>query len=81
VIFTVTAALALVVAVRFRLVFVGILAAWMLMGEFGAGQRTAPRMRMPTLSYEQEPEEEPSGSVSPAVGPSDPETDESERDH
>jgi hypothetical protein len=38
-------------------------------------------MRMPTLSYEQEPEEEPTGSVSPAMGPLDPETDESERDH
>lgn len=81
VIFTLTAALALVVAIRFRLIFVGILAAWMLMGEFGAGQRTAPPMRMPTLSYDQEPGEEPWGPVSPAMGPSDPEPDERETDH
>lgn len=61
VIFTVTAALALVAAIRFRLIFVGVLAAWLLMAELGAGARTAPRTGLPTLGYDQpEPEEQTS---------------------
>ena len=68
VLFTVTAGLALVAAFRLQLIFVGILAGWMLLNELGMGQRRQPGVGVPTLSYE-----EPAPSEEPAVGdgPSD----------
>lgn len=54
VVFTVTAALALAVAVWFRLVFIAVLAGWLLLMEFSLGQRSQPAPGIPTLSYDDE---------------------------
>lgn len=54
VVFTVTAALALAGAIWFRLVFIAVLAGWLLLMEFSMGQRSQPVRGLPTLSYDDE---------------------------
>lgn len=51
VIFTVTAAAALFVALSMRLFFIAILAGWLLLSEFTMGRQPRPRPGLPTLSY------------------------------
>ncbi|HET9261076.1 MAG TPA: site-2 protease family protein [Acidimicrobiia bacterium] len=59
VVFTVTAAAALIVAIRFRMIFVAVLAGWLLLSEFSFGTTSArPPSGLPTLSYDDEPEPE-----------------------
>lgn len=56
-IFMTTAAVALVIAIRYRLIFITILAAWMLLSELSAW--TQPRnvpTGLPTISYESPPD-------------------------
>jgi stage IV sporulation protein FB len=55
VIFTATAAVALVVAVTLRYVFLAVLAGWLLLMEFSSGREQAPT-GLPTLSYDEPPE-------------------------
>lgn len=50
VVFTVTAGLALAAAIRYRLIFIAIIAGWLLLSEFGQGRAT--RTPIPPLSYE-----------------------------
>ncbi|MCI0425301.1 MAG: hypothetical protein L0Z47_05535 [Actinobacteria bacterium] len=62
VVFTITAAGALALAIYYRLIFVGILSAWLLLGELGLGQRSEQPAGLPTLSYDEpvaEPEDPP----------------------
>lgn len=59
VVFTVTAALALAAAIYFRLVFIAVLAGWLLLMEFSMGKRSQPVAGLPTLSYDDETEETP----------------------
>jgi Zn-dependent protease len=79
VVFTATAGLALAAALYFRLIFVGILAAWLLVSELGLGSRSRPRPPggLPTLSYDP-PEVEPGPTETPAAEtePADRETTE-----
>lgn len=69
VIFTVTAAAALALAIRMRLIFIAVLAGWLLLSEFNIG-RDAPAERgaLPTLSYDdpQEPADEEAEVTEPA---------------
>lgn len=59
VIFTTTAAVALGLAIYYRLVFIAVLAAWLLLSEFSRGRdRAVVPQGMPTLSYD-DPEPEP----------------------
>ncbi|MGD2059520.1 MAG: site-2 protease family protein [Acidimicrobiia bacterium] len=51
IVFTATAAVALVVAIRFRYIFIAVLAGWLLLMEFTAGREQAPT-GLPTLSYD-----------------------------
>lgn len=57
VIFTVTAAGALALAIRMRLIFIAVLAGWLLLSEFsfGRGEPAQPG-GLPTLSYDDPPE-------------------------
>ena len=55
IIFTVTAAAALVVAISLRYVFLAVLAGWLLLMEFSAGREQAPT-GLPTLSYDDPPQ-------------------------
>lgn len=59
IVFTVTAALALAAAIWFRLIFIAVLAGWLLLMEFSTGQRSQPVRGLPTLSYDDEDEEKP----------------------
>lgn len=53
VVFTLTAALALLVALRFRLLWIAALSAWLLWGEFARNRPQAPRTPMPsTLDFD-----------------------------
>lgn len=70
VIFTVTAAAALVLAIRFRLIFIAVLAGWLLLSEFSYGRRSGPAPAWPTLDYQEG--EEPGAAGDPQVDP-DPE--------
>lgn len=54
VVFTVTAAGALAFALWFRLVFVAVLAGWLLLSELGAGRAPRQTDGLPTLSYEEQ---------------------------
>jgi stage IV sporulation protein FB len=54
VVFTVTAAGALAFALWFRLVFVAVLAGWLLLSELGAGRAPRQTEGLPTLSYEEQ---------------------------
>ncbi|HEU4318733.1 MAG TPA: site-2 protease family protein [Acidimicrobiia bacterium] len=59
VVFIVTAAGALALAIRFRLIFIAVLAGWLLLSEFTAGrtpqQTTGQSTGLPTLSYDDPP--------------------------
>jgi Zn-dependent protease len=57
VVFVITTTAALVVAVRYQLIFVAILSGWLLLGELGLGSasRSAPAT-MPELNYDDNPE-------------------------
>lgn len=55
VVFIATGAAALVAAFRYRMVFVGVFAAWVLLTELGLGREAAP---LPELAYEGGPEAE-----------------------
>ncbi len=63
VIFTITAAIALGLAIYFRYIFIAVLAGWLLLSEFSMGRdrSTAPGV-MPTLSYD-DPDEGEEGDV------------------
>lgn len=63
VIFTVTAAAALAVAIWQGFIIIAVLAGWLLLSEFSMG-RAQPRGALPTFSYDDEPEE-----TSPEVPP------------
>lgn len=53
VVFTVTAAAALVIAIRYRLIFIAVLAGWLLLSEFNTGRRPVPSPAgLPTLDYD-----------------------------
>ncbi len=54
VVFTATAAVALVLAIQFQLIFIAILAGWLLVTEFSMGSRPRSGAGLPTLSYEDE---------------------------
>lgn len=54
VVFTLTAAGALAFALWFRLVFVAVLAGWLLLSELGAGRAPRQTAGLPTLSYEEQ---------------------------
>lgn len=57
VVFTVTAAGALVLAIRMRLIFIAVLAGWLLLSEFSVGRGEASDPGgLPTLSYDDPPE-------------------------
>lgn len=80
VIFTVTAAAALVVAVWLNLIFVAVLAGWLLLMEFNTGRRPRqPSPGLPTLSYddpepdpvEDEPVDDDATAREPEVAPTD----------
>lgn len=60
VIFTGTAAVVLVVAIQLRLIFIAVLAGWLLLSEFSISrQPTQAVTGLPTLSYNDPPEEDP----------------------
>jgi len=66
VIFTLTAAGALVLAIRLRLIFIAVLAGWMLLSELNfARERSAARSPLPTLSYDDYPADDESEVVEP----------------
>lgn len=58
VIFTGTAAAALVVAISMNWIFIAVLAGWLLLSEFTTGQST-PQTGLPALSYDEAPEAPP----------------------
>ena len=69
VVFIVTAAAALVLAIRFRMIFIAVLAGWLLLSEFSVGstvERSAAGL--PTLSYD-EPEQESDPTPEPDSSP------------
>lgn len=63
VVFVLTAAAALVVAIRFRLIFIAVLAGWLLLSEFSYGRRSGPPATLPTLDYQDR--EDPEGIEGP----------------
>jgi stage IV sporulation protein FB len=58
VIFTITAAAALGLAIYYRFIFIAVLAGWLLLSEFTIGQPRSEATGLPTLSYDP-PEEQP----------------------
>lgn len=58
IVFMITSAIALALALRFNLIFIAILAGWMLISEFGIAQRREAPVPIPQFSYEEEDEEE-----------------------
>lgn len=58
VIFILTAALALAAAIRFRLIFIAVLAGWLLLSEFSVGREPRSSVGLPTLSYDDAPDDE-----------------------
>lgn len=71
VVFMVTAAVGLVVAIQLDLFFIAILAGWMLLSEFSVGRQESPAPTgMPTLDYDQPSEslETHEGAAWPATG-------------
>jgi stage IV sporulation protein FB len=58
VIFTLTAAGALALAIRMRLIFIAVLAGWLLLSELSFARETVSRGALPTLSYD-DPAAEP----------------------
>ena len=57
VIFIVTAAVALALAIRFRLIFIAVLAGWLLLSEFTVARPSSQPTGLPTLTYDDQPEE------------------------
>jgi Zn-dependent protease len=55
VIFTLTAAGALALAIRMRLIFIAVLAGWLLLSELSFARETVSRGPLPTLSYDADP--------------------------
>lgn len=53
VVFTTTAAAALAASIRFRLIFIAVLAGWLLLTEFNIGRTPQPRAPIPPLTYDQ----------------------------
>lgn len=53
VVFTATAAAALVISLSMNLFFIAILAGWLLLSEFTTGRESQPRSGLPTLSYDE----------------------------
>ena len=53
VVFTFTAGAALIAAIRFRLIFIAVLAGWLLLSEFNFGRTSQPQAPMPPLTYDQ----------------------------
>ena len=57
VVFTLTAAAALIAAIRFQLIFIALISVWLLLTEFNIGRTPQPRATIPPLTYDQpEPE-------------------------
>jgi stage IV sporulation protein FB len=81
IVFTTSAAAALAVALWLDLLFIAVLAGWLLLSELTIGREPQPRAAMPTLSYD-DPEPLPSENGFPAgpVDVSDPD-DSGEPDH
>jgi len=52
VVFMITSGLAVVLAIRYDLIFIAILAGWMFISEFGYGQRQSAPATIPELSYD-----------------------------
>jgi membrane-associated protease RseP (regulator of RpoE activity) len=52
VVFTATAAAALIAAIRFQLIFVAVLSGWLLLSEFNIGRTPQPRAPIPPLTYD-----------------------------
>ena len=52
VVFTSTAAAALIAAIRFQLIFVALISGWLLLSEFNIGRTPQPRAPIPPLTYE-----------------------------
>ncbi len=61
-IFMVTSGIALFVALRLNLIFLAILAGWMLVSEFSSGSRPRDPVSIPELDYDLPAEDPPSGS-------------------
>ena len=53
VVFTFTAGAALIAAIRFRLIFIAVLAGWLLLSEFNFGRTPQPQAPLPPLTYDQ----------------------------
>ncbi|HWB87690.1 MAG TPA: site-2 protease family protein [Acidimicrobiia bacterium] len=64
VVFIATAAAGVLIAIRLDLLFIAILAGWMLLSEFATGQR-APAAGLPMLDYEAPASDEPSDPAAP----------------
>jgi Zn-dependent protease len=62
VIFTATAVVALAVAIQMRLIFIAVLAGWLLLTEFSVGRERPAATGLPTLSYDDPSQEEPEES-------------------
>jgi len=52
VIFTLTAAAALIAAIRYQLIFIILISAWLLLSEFNIGRTPQPRAPIPPLTYD-----------------------------
>lgn len=52
IVFMITSGIALVLAIRFDLIFIAILAGWMLITEFGIGERRAAPTAIPDFNYD-----------------------------
>ena len=52
VVFTATAAAALIAAIRFQLIFVAVLSGWLLLSEFNIGKTPQPKAPIPPLTYD-----------------------------
>jgi Zn-dependent protease len=53
VVFIITAAAALAAAIRYRLIFIAVLAGWLLLSEFSDGRQQQPSSGLPALSYDE----------------------------
>lgn len=65
IIFTTTAAAALVISISMNLIFIAVLSGWLLLSEFTIG-RQAPATGLPALSYD-DPPEDPAPEVPPRI--------------
>lgn len=67
VVFTVTAAGALALAIRYRLIFIAVLAGWLLLTEFNVGRQPSRATGLPTFSYD-----DPIEEMGPEMDPVEP---------